>query len=96
LDRLAEELEVLKSAGKNSENVDPPSCAVAAVFSILLEKNGNRTAKIEFETFMEKLSDYRIEIGLETVHRRTDLSYNPATIETIFSNRSVKTWRKPD
>ena len=94
LDRLALELNVFESVGKNSEEVAPPSCSLAAVFRILLEKTGSNSAEIELDVLLEKLSEYGAEIGLETVHRRTDMSYIPATIESIFSNRKVTIWKK--
>jgi hypothetical protein len=94
LDLLAEEMNCFESVGMKPEEVDPPSCCLAAVFTILLEKSGSNSAEMELDALLEKLSEYGVEIGLETVHRRTDMSYIPATLESIFSNRKVTIWKK--
>jgi hypothetical protein len=36
---------------------------------------------------------YRGELALEEVHRSTDIRYKPATVETIFTERDVETWK---
>ena len=42
------------------------------------------------DKLFEHMQDYRIELALEEVRRKTDVSPEPATLESIFTNRSVE------
>lgn len=68
--------------------------AVAAILLILDAKRGGKELRVSFDELEKRFQDYRIELALEEVHRRTEVKYEPATLETIFSNREVKTWRE--
>lgn len=69
--------------------------AIAALLTLL---EGKRLAMgqmaIDDSMIQAMLSDYRIELALELVHRRTEAKYVPATMKTIFTHREVKTWRE--
>jgi len=71
--------------------------ALAAVLGILdaqgrmdqyLRSSEHAQAKI--------LGDYQIELSLELMHRCTEIRYEAATLQTIFTNREVHTWRHGD
>ncbi|WP_234267611.1 hypothetical protein [Hydrogenophaga sp. NFH-34] len=71
--------------------------ALAAVLAILdaqgrmdqyLRSSEHEQAKI--------LADYQIELSLELMHRCTEIRYEAATLQTIFTNREVHTWRHGD
>ncbi len=51
--------------------------------------------EIEFEKFKDYLTDYRAEIALEVINRRTSVRTSGATLETIFENREVF-WTRTD
>jgi hypothetical protein len=57
-----------------------------------------RAAMIEvpFEEFHAHVNRYRIELGFEEVHRKTDIKYNPATLETILTDREITTWKEEE
>ena len=65
-------------------------CATSAVLKILNAKYGGGSlfSAIMAEIYL-KLKEYRVEIALETVRRRTKVNYEPATMNTIFTNCSV-------
>lgn len=69
--------------------------ATAAILLILDAKRGGKELRVSYEELEKRFQDYRIELALEEVHRRTEVKYEPATLQTIFSNRDVKTWREP-
>lgn len=69
--------------------------AMAAILLILDAKRGGKELRVSHEQLEKRCQDYRIELALEEVHRRTEVKYEPATLQTIFSNRDVKTWREP-
>ena len=39
---------------------------------------------------MQHFGDYRLEVSLEQVSRKTEIRAEPATLETIFANREVR------
>lgn len=41
------------------------------------------------EDMFRYFEDYRIELALEALRRRTSVQAEPATIESIFTNREV-------
>jgi len=70
------------------------SVALAAILTILMAKQGADELTVSEEAMFARFQDYRIELGLEEVHRKTEVKYEPATLATIFTNRDVKTWRE--
>jgi len=66
----------------------------AAIIQILQAKIETATEiQIPFEKLFEFFQRYRIELSMEEVHRKTEMKYEPATIVTIFTDRTVTTWR---
>lgn len=68
--------------------------SLAAILCILMAKNGTGQCVISEEELHLRFQTYGMELGFEAVHRKTDMQYEAATLATIFTNRSVKTWRK--
>jgi hypothetical protein len=76
--------------GISDDENENQSCALLAVVKILHAKNGGGSLFIDImNELYQKLKEYRIEIALETVRRRTEIKYEVATINNIFTNRSV-------
>jgi hypothetical protein len=69
------------------------SIALAAIVNILCAKLGTEGVDMSHEELYQRLQDYRIELALEEVHRKTEVKYEAATLATIFTERNVKTWR---
>ena len=63
--------------------------ALAAVVHILLVKNGGEPIEASMEEIVKHLEDYKIELALEEIRRKTRLKIEPATIASIFTNREV-------
>ena len=72
---------------------ESPACSLAAVLCILFEKHGRESLSMTFDELYIRMAEYRIEIGLEVVCRRTEINYNPATLANIFTNRIVECWK---
>ena len=49
--------------------------------------------EISHETLYQYLKDYHLELGLETLRRKTRLHIAPATLDTLFTDREVKVTR---
>lgn len=50
---------------------------------------------VPLELLLDACAHYRIELDLEKLHRSTVMKYEPATLETIFTPRSIRTWEEP-
>ncbi|MBT1070312.1 hypothetical protein [Pelotalea chapellei] len=86
LDYLDQELMAL-----DTEDEPDISCSLAAVVTLLMSKKGSQDKySATLDCLFDKLIDFRMEIGLEIVHRRTGIKYGPATLKTILTNRTVK------
>jgi hypothetical protein len=68
---------------------------VAALLTIVRAKVAPESQVLEvgLEKLQRYAVEYRVELGLEEVHRRTDVKYEAATMHTILTNRDVKTWK---
>lgn len=68
--------------------------ALAAVLTILQgTQRGDQLLNTDVFSQIKIINDFRIELALELAHRKTDVQYELATLETIFTNRDVCTWR---
>lgn len=92
LSAVLESTESILEKGDDSDNC---ALALAALIALL---DGKQQAMgqvtIDLENLIRLMSDYRIELALEMVHRCTEIKYEPATLKTIFSNRDVYTWKE--
>lgn len=64
---------------------------LALVLHILVGQGRGIGQAIAHDEVMACLNDYRIEVALELVNRRTGAKSIPATLATIFKNRDVIT-----
>ena len=93
LDFLSNCLELcLDSSEEPNNNFDDKhmSIALMAIIHILMAKNSTASLEIPEEEFFQYFKDYQMELGFESVTRKTDMSFTPATLESIFTNRSVE------
>jgi hypothetical protein len=98
LDILADDLEEMLSEtdDENETGESRGIFATGAVVSLLDAKCGsNGQFKVPMEQLFNHYIDYRIEINMEIVHRRTDMKYEAATLANIFTNRDVTFWKDP-
>jgi hypothetical protein len=79
--------QVLEVAGEESRRymVGP----LLLILHILRGKTGSEEIRVSEDELFERFVDYRMEIALEEVNRRTDIKCTSATLKTIFTNRSV-------
>lgn len=89
LNLLARDLEMLLQEQKEYHCY--MTAPLAIVVHILYAKHGNKGRVVSFseEEMFNHLQDLRIEILLEIIRRNTDISPEPATLDTIFTNRDV-------
>lgn len=63
---------------------------LAAILHLLSGKSDSASPPHRLEEIYEYFKDYHVEITLEIVRRSTDITPEPATIETIFTDRRVR------
>lgn len=70
---------------------DSPVCTelLAGVLHILMAKSGFEDVSIEESELMHAMEMYALELSMESVSRKTEFRCEPATLETIFTNRTV-------
>ncbi len=107
LDRIALDLEALlvdeenqEEEGKKEEVQPNLSASLFLILNILEykeEKAGNFSCKIEVSTedLFRYFRDYLLEVSLTIVSRSTDIKVEPATLDTMFTDRKV-TMRRDD
>jgi hypothetical protein len=93
IDYLDEELKSLGDAGGTDADDFNPVCALAAVVMILSAKHSGESVEIPHDKLFENLIEFRIELGLEIVSRRTKIKYDTATIINMFTKRSIGFWK---
>ncbi len=76
-----------------------PKNPLAATFLIVSAKSQQYEIETTVDELHESLMHYWVELGLENLHRSpVALRYNPANMETIFTDRqltmSLKIWEK--
>ncbi|WP_339430148.1 hypothetical protein [Pseudomonas taetrolens] len=74
---------------------DALSLPFAAVLHLLCSKSGGEAVTVSLDKLFDHLCDYRIELGLEEIRRKTDLGNEPVSLQAIFTNRTV-TFRGTD
>lgn len=70
---------------------DSPVCTelLAGVLQILMAKNGFETVSMAESELMHTMELYALELGIEKVSRKGEFQCEPATLETIFTDRKV-------
>lgn len=97
LDLIARDLE-MSIGGRAGTTDTQQSYAVAPlalIIHLLCGKIGNSRQEISLTQMLAYFQYYEIEIALEMLNRRTDLKAESATLETIFSDRTVMIEEKP-
>lgn len=92
IDELQRSLAQLFEGLDDADDSDSNGCMslpLAAIIHILFAKNEGLAVKESMEHMFRYFEDYRIELALEALRRRTSVQPEPATIKTIFTNRRV-------
>lgn len=90
LDLISHDLE--RALGEDApQHIDTQllEAPMALVLHILVGQHGKTGQAWSFEDLFDRLQDYRVEIALELLNRRTGVHTNPATMATIFKQREV-------
>ena len=85
-------LEVLSAQMEDFFENDSDECLslpLMAVLHILFAKNEGAAISETHDRLFDHLCNYRIELGLEEIRRKTDVSVEPASLEAILTNRTV-------
>lgn len=95
LEMIARDLEMTVGDDQPEEGEESyASAPLALIVHLLFAKRGGKELALSYDEMYSLFCDLRVEIGLEDVSRRTDIKAEPATLETIFSNREVVIDRK--
>jgi len=88
---LARDLErCVEDTSSSADEGEYMAAPLAALLHLLNGKSDATKGPLRLEEIYEYFKDYQIEIALEVVRRNTDLNTEPATLETIFTNRRVR------
>ncbi|NWF12453.1 hypothetical protein HX785_02040 [Pseudomonas reactans] len=85
-------LEVLSAQLEDFFENDSDECLslpMMAVLHILFAKSKGEAISETHNRLFDHLCNYRIELGLEEIRRKTDVSIEPASLESILTNRRV-------
>tara|TARA_R110002073_G_scaffold248317_2_gene411262 strand:- start:1009 stop:1380 length:372 start_codon:yes stop_codon:yes gene_type:complete len=74
----------------NGQKQDDIPELFSAIFHILAAKNDLKENSIVHTRLFDYFEQYRTEMALEMISRQTDIRVEPADIDTIFTERSVK------
>jgi len=50
--------------------------------------------EVSYEELHKYTHLYRAELAFEAVHRNSEITYNPATLDTILTEREILSWNK--
>jgi hypothetical protein len=89
LNLLKNELIFLDSIEDDSEDFEVPYCAMTAVIKLMTAKHDGGETSINFSDIIDKLGEYYIEIRLEIIRRSTNFAIVPATIDSLFTQRTL-------
>jgi hypothetical protein len=78
------------SPDDDGEPSDHMAAPLALVIHLLQGKANGQEELIAFDDFERYLNDYKIEIQLELVNRKTNVSIQPACLLNIFEGREVR------
>lgn len=90
LELIARDLEMTLGDDEPEEGSEPyASAPLALIVHLYFGKRGGVVLALNDDELYSLFCDLQIEISLEIVSRKTDIKAEPATLETIFSNREV-------
>jgi hypothetical protein len=77
-------------AGESDVHLNTPNAApLALVLHVMSSRAAALGVAITVQDLQRCLNDYRMEVALELVRRSTNIKPEPATLETIFTERCV-------
>jgi hypothetical protein len=91
LDILLMQADKMANLEELDDEDDSPVCTelLAGVLQILMAKNGFEMVSMAESELMYTMELYALELGMEKVSRKTEFRCEPATLETIFTDRKV-------
>ena len=97
LHRIARDLDACWPDQEATENRTPYMVGpLALVLHLLHGKNGASHIELNIKTLELCFQRYRLEVALELISRGSNLAVEPATLLTIFDDRSVNVCRVAD
>lgn len=91
---LDDELSSTIFSGGTEELNQKVPCVLEVVVKIINAKNGGGSLfTAVLKELFDKTYEYRTEIALEIFRRRTKMNCEPATLDNIFTNRTVGCWK---
>ncbi len=86
---IARDLEAIADLGnaKKEHSISHTAAPLAIIVQIFSGKLGANEFEISMEDLRNYFEDLWIEINMEIISRKTDLKIEPATLETIFTDR---------
>jgi hypothetical protein len=95
-DEWLEHVSTLLERMLNGEDGEGYGICLAVVLHLLQTKlplGESGDFSVSQDELFEYMKRYQIELALETVHRKTEIQYKQATLETILTDREVETWK---
>lgn len=90
---IDDELSFLNRGGAEDLNHNVP-CIFEIVVKIINAKNGGGSLfSAVLKELFDKTNEYEREISLEIFRRRTTINCEPATLDNIFTNRTIGCWK---
>lgn len=89
LDMIARDLEATMTGGEEGY-ASAPLLLVVHILQGKTPGQSGQKMQIPLDTLYDYFRDLRVEIDLEIVNRRTRSWIEPATLDSIFTNRMVK------
>ena len=87
------ELLTEQATGMIEGTADDTTELIAAI-TLLLQSRDPNNLKVRFSEseMFNYIQIYRMEMVLEKFHRREGMDYNPATLDTILTERDMEVW----
>jgi hypothetical protein len=83
-------LDILVSQGEDLQDEENSITELlAAVMHLLFYKNDCKEVSIDENQLLDYLETYKVELSFEEVCRKTEFRLNPATLDTVFTDRLV-------
>lgn len=77
------------AAAAESKTEQTMALPLAAVIHILFAKGSTEKLEVSLDEMFNYFEYYRAELTLEEIRRKSDFKPEPASIQTIFTNRDV-------
>lgn len=97
LDRISRDFDICFGAAEDNGVGDTSThmaTPLALVLHVLCGKSGGKELNVATNLVMRHFEDFRLEISLEQVSRKSDIRAEPATLATIFADRKVRVERR--